>query len=173
MTTLKYEQQAKITQLAAAHTQYVLAKAELRAKVEAEYQNKLRDYELRESYLMNEALNLNVPKTVIGRTIGTTNWHTIAERLSLTADEFTTVAENQQYVVDKANKMFTVNWQEDTNGNRFDTPMVLKLIQDSDGWQVDPVAVRAMQGYNDWIYEDYTRILLQSEWTDAITEGMQ
>lgn len=112
MTTLKTVQQAKLAQLSALHGQYVLAKAELRAKVEAEYQNKLRDFELRESRLMNEALILDIPKTVIGRTIGSANWSTLKAKYELTSNEFVQREQLPQFELDLENKTILIHWAE-------------------------------------------------------------
>lgn len=81
-------QTAKLRTLESVHADYVSAKATLRAEVEAQFEQRLRDFELRESRLMNEAKQAGVPKTVIGRAVGLANWEVLEAKYSLTAEEF-------------------------------------------------------------------------------------
>lgn len=82
------EQLTKLKQLSEIHTGYIVAKAEMRALIEAEFETRLRDWELKESRAMNEAKRLGIPQTDIGRAVGTSNWDTLKAKYALTAFDF-------------------------------------------------------------------------------------
>lgn len=107
-------QQAKVANLAAIHSDYVLAKANLRAEIEAAFQQKLRDFELRESRAMNEALNEGVAKSTISQIVSVTNWNSLSDKFALTADEFYEEPEVPQIEVEfnGVKGMFKLNWTE-------------------------------------------------------------
>jgi hypothetical protein len=89
-------QQDKIRQLHSLHADFVIAKANMKAEIEAAYKLKLRDFELRESRLMNEALGMGIAKTTISAAVAVTNWDALSEKFALTAEEFFAVVEPEQ-----------------------------------------------------------------------------
>lgn len=76
------EQQVLLNALNAQHKEEINARAEMRAAIEAEYQTKLRDYRLRKAVLMIEGMDAGIPKSALGRAIGTTDWKTIQDMLT-------------------------------------------------------------------------------------------
>lgn len=82
------EVSAKLEQLAGVHKAHVIAKAELRQQIEMALRDKLGDYELRKSRLMNELATMGAAKTDLGRAIGTANWDTIQNLMARTAEDY-------------------------------------------------------------------------------------
>ena len=77
------QQATYIAALNAQHKEEIVARAEMRAAIEAEYHLKLEGYRQRKAMLMIEALDAGIPKSQLGRAIGTTDWKTIQDMLDL------------------------------------------------------------------------------------------
>jgi hypothetical protein len=121
------QQQAKLNELTQVHAAKITFAAELRSRIEAELAQKGRDYELRESRLMNEAVALGVPKTVVGRAVGLANWNVLAAKYALTADEYIAEPVAEQFVVDTQLSTLTVNWYEFTDGERIEETVTVPI----------------------------------------------
>ena len=80
--------EARLERLREKHTEKMVAKANLKAEIEAAYRSKLRDLDFDESRLMNECLLAGVPKSRIGLAVGTQNWDRLNAMYALTEDEF-------------------------------------------------------------------------------------
>jgi len=85
---LSTEAAGKLRQLTEKHAEHIMGKATIRARIEAAYESELRDMVLVKSRLANEAIALGVPKSQVSSAIGTQNWDTLTNLLSLTAGEF-------------------------------------------------------------------------------------
>jgi hypothetical protein len=81
-------QAAALKHLESIHEAHKVAKATLRRRIEQEFADRLNDFELKKSRAMNEALDLGVAKSDMGRVLGTSHWATLNELISRTADDF-------------------------------------------------------------------------------------
>lgn len=88
---------------------------------------KLEGMRREESRLANRALEAGLSKTRIGRAVGTSNWHTVAELLDLTGDE----RKAEQEIADKLPRFeiksprkgeFMLSVYSDDNGKLFSPP---------------------------------------------------
>lgn len=153
---LSPEQTAKVGTLTRLHDEYVLARTEMRVRIEEEYRSKLRDYDFRESRLMNEALLLGVPKTDIAAAVKNSHWQTLQDKYALTAGEFVAVERAPQlpeFVIDyaTANKsksgdkfvVATVGFY-DLVGEYVEGPITVEFYKTwMDGWLIETVKDRA------------------------------
>lgn len=69
------------------HEDVIAARRTLRRRIEEEFAKEIDGLLRKRSRAANEALAAGVPKTRIGRALGTSNWSTIQEILDLTRDE--------------------------------------------------------------------------------------
>lgn len=146
-------QTAKLRTLESVHADYVSAKATLRAEIEAQFEQRLRDFELRESRLMNEAKQAGVPKTVIGRAVGLANWEVLEAKYLLTADEFLKSLSGSgpdftltDRVNDKGFRLVYANWYVLPTGE------VVTREENAEPWVVESV-------YNFITYKDSMEVL--------------
>lgn len=116
-TRLNPQQAAKLSQLEGLHAQKVQFNATIEAEIRAQIADKSRDFELRESRLMNEAKALGIPKTAIGRAVGLANWAILEQKYKLTAEEFIEV-EREQYILDWPNRTLVLFWWDFPDGQR-------------------------------------------------------
>lgn len=65
------------------HRQKIVGRAEIRAKIEAQFEAQMYDLKLQEASLMIQGQDAGLPKSVLGRAIGTTDWATIQHMLDL------------------------------------------------------------------------------------------
>src|SRR4051812_11184516 len=65
------------------HKEKVNRRADMRREIEAAYEAKLYELKLQEASLMVKGLDAGLPKSVLGRAIGTTDWKTIQDMLDL------------------------------------------------------------------------------------------
>lgn len=77
------EQEALLAELAEIHNEGVNKRAEMRRKIEAEYEAKLESIRIRKAVLMVDGLNAGISKTKLGRAVGTTDWKTVEGLLEL------------------------------------------------------------------------------------------
>lgn len=77
-----------LRQLTEIRKEEVLAKATLKAEIEARYREELAAIRYRMSRAANQAKEAGASATRIGRAIGTSNWDTIRSLLDLSAAEF-------------------------------------------------------------------------------------
>jgi len=120
-------QSAKLTQLRQLHADKIIFNATVEAEIRATIEQKSRDFELRESRMMNEAKALGVPKTEIGRAVGLANWSILEAKYALTADEFVGI-EVPQYAFDKTGMLLTVHFYEFDSGKRFETDASIAFV---------------------------------------------
>lgn len=114
MPRRKYDtkQSAILDALGSVHEEHIVAKARLRAEIEAAFKDRMTDYEIKKSRLMNEALGAGVAKTDIGRRIGTSNWDTLHSLLSRTADDYAAVTAKPEWSYDGASKTLWLHFVE-------------------------------------------------------------
>lgn len=82
MANLNGEQLQLITALTDTHKERIVGRAEIRARIEAEFEVQLQGIYLREAALAAEAYEKGVPKSRIGRAVGTTDWKTVEQLLA-------------------------------------------------------------------------------------------
>lgn len=137
-TRLNPTQAAKLSQLEGLHAQKVQFNATIEAEIRAQIADKSRDFELRESRLMNEAKSLGVPKTVIGRAVGLANWAILEDKYRLTSDEFIEV-QREQYILDWPNRLLTLFWWEFPNGERISVDEGVSIKLEENGLTAFPM----------------------------------
>lgn len=81
-------QRVPLDRLGALHRDYIMERATIRERIQREYEAQLQKLMILKSQAANEAIRAGVAKTDIGRAVGTSNWETINELLSLTAGDW-------------------------------------------------------------------------------------
>jgi len=84
MTRLSPHAKASLDALAEKHTAYMIAKATIEAQLKQELAERLSSYKQERDMALRLACEAGVPRTQLGKAIGTSNYATVQEILALT-----------------------------------------------------------------------------------------
>jgi hypothetical protein len=84
MTRLSPHAKASLDALAEKHTAYTIAKATIEAQLKQELAERLSSYKTERDMALRLACEAGVPRTQLGKAIGTSNYATVQEILALT-----------------------------------------------------------------------------------------
>lgn len=84
MTRLSPHAKASLDALAEKHLAYTIAKATIEAQLKQELAERLSSYKTERDMALRLACEAGVPRTQLGKTIGTSNYATVQEILALT-----------------------------------------------------------------------------------------
>lgn len=84
MTRLSPHAKASLDALAEKHTAYTIAKATIEAQLKQELAERLSSYKQERDMALRLACEAGVPRTQLGKAIGTSNYATVQEILALT-----------------------------------------------------------------------------------------
>lgn len=81
------EVEGKLAAIAAVHKEHVIARAELRERIEQQFRKELAEYDYRKSRLANEAIHMGAAKSDVKRALSNGNWDNLVKLLALTETE--------------------------------------------------------------------------------------
>lgn len=96
------EQSAEVAQLEEIHEDIIDAKKALEKRIRAQFEHELDAMLRRQSRQANRCLDVGVPKTAIGRAVGTSDWKTISAMINLAKPELELEAEKEAAAVEAA-----------------------------------------------------------------------
>lgn len=100
MVKLNPAQQIALDRVFELHEEVITSRRLLKRRIEEEFAKQMDGLIRRRSRAANAAIAAGVPKTRVGRALGTSDWSTISDILSMTASEF----EDQQQALASANE---------------------------------------------------------------------
>lgn len=96
MTKLSPHAKQAVDYLADKHLAYTLAKVTIEAELKREFQERIHSFKLERDTALRLAAEAGVPRTQLGKTIGTSNYRTVQEILSET-DKSSSVAVDSKW----------------------------------------------------------------------------
>lgn len=84
MTRLSPHAKASLDALAEKHLAYTIAKATIEAELKAQFEERISSYRMDRDMALRLADEAGVPRTQLGKAIGTTNYKTVQEILEVT-----------------------------------------------------------------------------------------
>lgn len=100
MVKLNPQQERILDRIDELHEEVVAARRTFRKRIEEQFAKEIDGLLRKRSRAANEGLAAGIPKSRIGRALGTSDWGTITDILALTADEFDPAVPTGQSVSD-------------------------------------------------------------------------